>query len=165
VILVDTSVWIDHFNGYDSDQAAYLLLRIADASPLVIPGLVLTEILLGVRNESEAARMTRVMSAFDLAPEFDRQDYEQAAELYRACRTRGITPRSTSDCLIARLCLRYGYELLTKELDFEAISRCYPLRLASLPKGVQDFAAAYGPPARPAATRPRASAPRRSSRA
>ena len=74
VILVDTSVWIDHFNGYDSDEAAYLLLCVANASPLVIPGLVLTEILLGVRNESEAARVTRVMSAFDLAPEFERQD-------------------------------------------------------------------------------------------
>jgi predicted nucleic acid-binding protein len=165
VILVDTSVWIDHFNGYDSDEAAYLLLCIADASPLVIPGLVLTEILFGVRNESEAARVTRVMSAFDLAPEFERQDYELAAELYRACRARGVTPRSTIDCLIARLCLRYGYELLTKDRDFEAISRFYPLRLASLPKGVQDLAAAYGPPPRPAATSRRASAPRRSSRA
>jgi len=164
VILVDTSVWIDHFNGYDSDQAAYLLLCIADASPLVIPGLVLTEILLGVRNESEASRVTRVMSAFDLAPELERSDYEQAAVIYRACRARGATPRSAIDCLIAQLCLRYGHDLLTRDQDFEAIARFFPLKFISPGPEVQEQAARYYAPGR-VFTRRGVAAPRRSSRA
>jgi predicted nucleic acid-binding protein len=140
VIVVDTSVWIDYFNNYRSEEAAYLAVCIADARELAIPGLVLTEILFGVRTDAEAARLKRVMSAFDLTPELERADYEAAAELYRACRAHGITPRSTIDCLIAQLCLSYGYELLARDRDFTAIARVRPLKLLSPTEGVQERA-------------------------
>jgi len=174
MILVDTSVWIDYFNAYPSDEAACLTLCIAESRDLVIPGLVLTEILLGARNDTEGARISRVMSAFDLAPELERADYEQAANLYRACRTHGMTPRSTIDCLIAQLCLKHGYELLARDRDFAAIAQVSPLRLTIPSTSVQERAAQYAPTARkhdgratgrPPLTRRRASAPRRSSRA
>lgn len=168
MILVDTSVWIDYFNTHASDEAAYLTLCIAEARDLVVPGLVLTEILLGAHGDIEAARISRVMSAFDLAPELQRADYEQAAGLYRACRARGITPRSTVDCLIAQLCLKNGYELLARDRDFTAIAQVSALRLTIPGSGVQERAAQYGRPgAVPPShlTRRSASAPRRSSRA
>jgi predicted nucleic acid-binding protein len=132
VILVDTSVWIDFFNGHDSAEAAQLRSYVADGKPLTIPGLVLTEILLGVRTEAEAARIVRVLSAFDPSPELDSTDYEKAAALYRLCRSRGVTIRSTIDCLIAQLCLRHNYELLSKDRDFTRIAEVAPLkRIAS----------------------------------
>lgn len=56
-MLVDTSVWIDFFNGYQSKQAELLASAIADAEPIVVPGIVLTEILLGLNNDAEAARI------------------------------------------------------------------------------------------------------------
>src|SRR5205814_9131360 len=62
----------------------------------------------GVRDADHAERVRRVLSAFELAPELARSDYEQAAAIYRACGARGTTPRSAIDCLIAQLCLRYG---------------------------------------------------------
>ena len=138
MILVDTSVWIDYFNGHNSMEAAYLGLCIADAGPLTIPGLVLTEILLGVRTEAEAKRITRALSAFEFAPELEKSDYQKAAELYRACRARGLTPRSTIDCLIAQLCLKHGYELLAKDRDFDAIGKVFPLKRVSTTPMVQD---------------------------
>jgi predicted nucleic acid-binding protein len=168
VILVDTSVWIDYFNTQPSDEAAYLTFCIAESRALVIPGLVLTEILLGVRNDAEAVRIVRMMSAFDLAPELERTDYEQAAGLYRACRARGITPRSTVDCLIAQLCVRHEYELLARDRDFAAIAQVSPLKLTVPALSVQERAAHYGlqvPPERRPLSRRRASAPRRPSRA
>jgi predicted nucleic acid-binding protein len=168
VILVDTSVWVDYLNTHPSDEAAYLTLCIAEGRDLVIPGLVLTEILLGARSDVEAARITRVMSAFDLAPELERADYEQAAGLYRACRARGITPRSTVDCLIARLCLKNEYELLARDRGFEAIAQVSPLQLTIPSQSVQERAAQYGrrmTDQRPPILPRRASAPRRSSRA
>jgi hypothetical protein len=168
VTVVDTSVWIDYFNAQPSDEAAYLTFCIAESRALVVPGLVLTEILLGVRNEAEAARITRVMSAFDLTAELERADYEQAAGLYRACRARGITPRSTIDCLIAQLCLKHEYELLARDRDFAAIAQVSPLRLIVPSLSVQERAAHYSqqtPPERRPFNRRRASAPRRSSRA
>ena len=138
MILVDTSVWIDHFNGHNSTEAAYLALCIADAGPLTIPGLVLTEILLGVRTEAEAKRITRALSAFEFTPELAKSDYQKAADLYRACRARGLTPRSTIDCLIAQLCLKHGYELLAKDCDFDAIGKVFPLKRVSTTLMVQD---------------------------
>jgi predicted nucleic acid-binding protein len=131
VILVDTSVWIDFFNGFDSAEAAHLRLCIADVRPLTIPGLVLTEILIGLRTEAEANRVARVLSAFDVTPELDSTDYQKAAELYRACRRHGRTIRSTIDCLIAQLCLRYSYELLAKDQDFDSIAEVFPLQRAA----------------------------------
>lgn len=128
MILVDTSAWIDYFNGHDSVEAVYLRSCIVDARPLVIPGLVLTEILLGVRTDTEAARLVRVLSAFETPPELDSSDYQKAAGLYRECRGRGFTIRSTIDCLIAQLCLRHDYELLAKDRDFTAIAEVAPLK-------------------------------------
>jgi predicted nucleic acid-binding protein len=132
MILVDTSVWIDFFNGSDSAEAVQLRSLVADGKPLTLPGLVVTEILLGVRAEADAARIVRVLSAFDTSPELDSTDYEKAAALYRLCRSRGITIRSTIDCLIAQLCLRHDYELLSKDRDFARIAAVAPLkRIAS----------------------------------
>jgi hypothetical protein len=130
VILVDTSVWIDFFNGCDSTEAFYLTDCIADARPLTLPGLVLTEILQGLRSDGDVDRVSRVLSALDPSPELDRTDYRGAADIYRVCRAKGFTIRSTIDCLIAQLCLRHDYELLAKDRDFEAIARAFPLQRA-----------------------------------
>jgi predicted nucleic acid-binding protein len=138
VILVDTSVWIDFFNGYDSVEAAYLRSCIVDGRPLTLPGLVLTEILVGVRTEAEAARIVRVLSAFDTPPELDSTDYEKAAELYRSCRSRGFTIRSTIDCLIAQLCLRHDYVLLAKDRDFDAMTQVVSLKRVASQSAVHD---------------------------
>jgi len=167
VILVDTSVWVDYFNGYASVEADFLTVCIAEVRPIVLSGLVLTETLQGMRDAQRAERATRALSAFELAPELARSDYEQAAAIYRACRARGTTPRSAIDCLIAQLCLRYGYELLSRDRDFDAIGRFFPLRRVNPEPGVQEQARAYYAPGAAGAllTRRRASAPRRSSRA
>ena len=50
MILVDTSVWIDYFNAHASREADFLTLCIAQARPIILPGLVLTETLQGVRD-------------------------------------------------------------------------------------------------------------------
>ena len=128
-MLVDTSVWIDYFNGYASPQADYLADAIDAAVPVVIPGLVLTEILLGLRSEADATRIAGLLSVYDPAPMLGRDDYIEAAAIYRQCRGRGYTIRSTVDCLIAQVCLRNDYPLLSKDRDFEAIARCRPLRI------------------------------------
>lgn len=144
MILVDSSVWIDFFNGHDSAEAAYLRSCIVDARPLTIPGLVMTEILQGVRTDAEAARIARVLSAFDVPPELDSADYEKAAALYRHCRAKGFTVRSTIDCLIAQLCLRDNHELLAKDRDFDAIGQVASLKRVPAKSTVHDRPRAKG---------------------
>jgi len=128
-MLVDTSVWIDFFNGYESRESMRLANAIAEGEPIVVPGLVLTEILLGLRGDAEAARIADLLGAFDEISDPSRADYTEAARIYRVCRARGFTIRSTIDCLIAQLSLRDGASLLTKDRDFKAIAQCLPLQL------------------------------------
>jgi len=164
VILADTSVWIDYFNGCGSVEADFLTFCIAEVRPIILPGLVLTETLQGLRDAARAERAQRALLTFELAPELTRSDYEQAAAIYRTCRAGGRTPRSAIDCLIAQLCLRHGYQLLTRDRDFDAIARFFPLERITPAPGVQELARlCYTPPR--ALSRRRASAPRRSSRA
>lgn len=129
-MLVDTSVWIDYFNGYASKEADRLARSIADHEPILLCGIVITEILLGLKNNAEAERIADILDAFDWAPEPDRIDYLEAAAIYRRCRSEGYTIRSTIDCLIAQLCIRHHHDLLTKDRDFRLIAACHPLRLA-----------------------------------
>ena len=131
-MIVDTSVWIDFFNGHPSSQAQRLTQAIEDNEPIGLPGLVLTEILLGLPNDAEAKRIAQLLEAFNNVPEPSRADHIAAAALYRACRTQGVTIRSTIDCLIARLCLRDDQSLLAKDRDFVRIAEKTSLKLVVL---------------------------------
>jgi predicted nucleic acid-binding protein len=130
-MLVDTSVWIDYFNGHASPEADRLAQAIADAESIALPGLVWTEILLGLRTESEAVKISVLLEAFDYVEEPAKLDYIEAARIYRICRAKGYTIRSTIDCVIARLCLRDGLPLLCIDRDFRAIAECFPLHLVA----------------------------------
>ena len=130
-MLIDTSVWIDYFNGHASSQANRLAVAIADGEAIVIPGLVLTEILLGLPSESESIKIAGLLSTFNLLNEPNPADYVEAARIYRLCRSKGYTIRSTIDCIIVQLCLRDNWPLLCKERDFINIAKCLPLQLVT----------------------------------
>ena len=126
-MIVDTSVWIDFLNGHPSRQAELLAQAIAEGDAIHLPGLVLTEILLGLKNDAQARRVESLLDAFDWVEGPTRQDHVEAAGLYRQCRAKGITVRSTIDCLIAQLCIRDNLPLLAKDRDFTEMARVVPL--------------------------------------
>lgn len=99
---------------------------------IALPGLVITEILLGLRSEDEADKILRLLDAFGPGPESTRADHVAAARLYRLCRSKGVTIRSTIDCLIAQLCLRDNLALLSRDRDFAGIARFTSLRLVAV---------------------------------
>lgn len=129
MVLVDTSVWIDFLNGAPSPQAQRLKELIASDEPIAILGVILTEILLGLKSDNEARRIQELLSAFEPAPELSDQDYFAAAKIYRDCRNKGLTLRSTIDCLIAQICIRHKLRLLAKDRDFTVIAKLFPLEL------------------------------------
>lgn len=61
MMVVDSSVWIDSLNGHDSAHAAYLARAIAAGEPIGVPGVVLTEVLLGLKTEDQAASIAAPM--------------------------------------------------------------------------------------------------------
>lgn len=131
-MLVDTSVWIDFFNGYDSAEAERLAQAIAEGESIAVAGLVVTEILLGLKSDREADRIADLLTAFELVAEPTVTDYQNAAQLYRMGRSHGFTIRSTIDCVIAQLAIRDHRPLLTKDRDFKPIAAHTPLELVRL---------------------------------
>jgi len=57
------------------------------------------------------------------------ESFAQAAQLYRNCRTKGITPRSTIDCLIVQIAIEHDLFLLHNDKDFERIAEVIELRI------------------------------------
>ena len=134
-MVVDTSVWIDLLNGHSSAQASHLARILDDGEPVLVPGLVLTELLQGLQNEAVATHIAELMTAFPSPPELETGDYRSAAGLYRACRARGMTPRSTIDCILAQICLKFDLPILARDRDFELIAQIAPLKIVAAVSG------------------------------
>jgi hypothetical protein len=130
MILVDTSAWIEFLRA--SGSSAHLRLRSAleAKQELLCTDVVVMELLAGARDDADRDRLRRLVYGVEFVAVEGPADYERAAELYRACRRGGETPRKLSDCLIAAVAVRVGAELLAADLDFETIARHTALRLA-----------------------------------
>src|SRR3990172_12625670 len=128
MILVDTSVWIDFLNGMDSPERRTLHRLIADAEDMSITGIILTEILQGIREDKDF-RMTRdYLMAFPLF-EPKGATYLNAAGIYRQCCKQGKTVRSTVDCIIAAILPENDFTILHKDHDFDVIRECVGLKV------------------------------------
>lgn len=117
VILVDSSVWIEYFNGVENPETDFLD-GILGTESVGIGDLMLTEVLQGFRTES--GYRTAKSLLLDL-PHFDIVGTERAllaAGYYRTLRKKGITIRKTIDALIATFCIDQGHPLLFSDRDF-----------------------------------------------
>lgn len=130
--IVDTSVWIDFLNKRGTPETVWLLGR-HDNEPIGLTTLVLTEALQGIRLESRfqlALTHFRSMAVFNaVSPELA----VLSARHFRTLRSRGITVRSTIDCLLATFCIVNGYGLLHNDRDFDAFERHLGLQVIHPP--------------------------------
>jgi hypothetical protein len=135
VIVVDTTVWIDFFNGAGTPEDRHLQQLITVGRSLALTDLIYCEILQGIR-EDVAFEQTRGLLLLYPVLRIERlATFEHAAQIYRACRRRGLTVRKTIDCLIAALCIEENVELFHKDADFDAIAHAAPLRVYRRPGG------------------------------
>jgi len=68
MILVDSSVWIDYFNGLDTPQTDKLHTLLG-VEPLAIGDVILTEVLQGFRTDKDyetAKRLLTSLSVFNI---------------------------------------------------------------------------------------------------
>lgn len=128
--LVDTSVWIGVFR-----KPRRLDLRaLASTAEIVTCLPVIQEVLQGFRDERAFRLAREAMLAFPAVEAPMRAAvFEQAADLYRAARRAGVTPRSSVDCLIAACAIRNGLTVLHHDRDFELLARVSPLEARSMP--------------------------------
>ena len=115
--MVDSSVWIDHWNSRLTPQVH--ALRLAQyGSDVAVGDLIILEVLQGFRTKR---MFNHVLQVFLSYPTLDLGGVElavKAARNYRFLRSRGFTVRKPIDCLIATFCIENGYELLHSDRDY-----------------------------------------------
>ena len=129
MILVDTSVWIDFFSPSPGLGGGELRRMIEEAEPFALTGVVVTEILQGLRRDVH--RMERFLSLWDMLEPRGFSTYREASAISRLARSKGIS-LTTIDTLIASIALEHHASLFTLDKDFSRIARITPLHLHSL---------------------------------
>ena len=127
MIVVDSSVWIDYFNGRPTAEAD--ALGRLPTPQLVIGDLIMAEVLQGLASESDFRGVEGIFAAFEFRRMGGRAIAIAAARNHRALRARGVTPRSTIDTIIATFCIAEGHNLLHCDRDFAPFERHLGLRV------------------------------------
>jgi predicted nucleic acid-binding protein len=117
VIVVDSSVWIDFFNGVNTPEVERLD-RLLGLTPLVVGDLILVEVVQGFRHERDVATARLLFRSLALLPMLGAHNAWKAAENYRTLRSKGITVRKTIDGIIATACIEAHLPLLFSDRDF-----------------------------------------------
>jgi len=128
VILADTSVWIDYFNGIENRQTESLD-RILSEQSVLIGDIILTEILQGFDSEKEFRLAKQALDPLDCVHLGGKSLAIKAASNFRFLRSKGVTIRKTVDMLIASWCIEHEVELLHNDKDFDRIATRLPLRM------------------------------------
>jgi len=118
LILVDSSVWIDYFNGTSTAQTEKLD-QLLGREPLAIGDLILTEVLQGFMDERDFNTARKMLTSLTVVDLGGQEIAIQAARNFRALRKAGVTVRKTVDTVIATWCIENGFDLLHNDRDFE----------------------------------------------
>ena len=127
--LVDTSAWIAHFRARDPED----LERRVPFEEIVTCLPVIQEVLQGFRDEAAYRSATDAMFALPIVESPLGEDVvREAVGLYRAARRKGLTVRSSVDCLVAACAIRHGLDVLHDDRDFAALARVSALKERNL---------------------------------
>ncbi len=125
--LVDTSVWIDYFNGIQTVGVAKLSQVLDEEQPCGLSSVIYQEILQGADSEASFARFSRYLSSqIFFHPAHPLKSFADAAQIFLRCRRAGYTIRSTIDCLIAQIAIENDLWLLHCDKDFDYIAKVFP---------------------------------------
>lgn len=117
MIVIDSSVWIDHLNDRVTPEVRRLRGLVGRAA-ILVGDLVLLEVLQGLRDGREAALVERALRRFDVVAMLDPDLVSRAAANYRLLRGRGVTVRKTADLVIGTFCIERDHALLHSDRDF-----------------------------------------------
>ena len=117
MILVDSSVWVDYFNGRDAPQTAKLD-ELLGVELLSIGDIILTEVLQGFRTDKDYLIAKQMLTSLTVFNMLSLEIAIKSAENYRLLRKQGITVRKTVDVIIATFCIEKGHSLLFSDRDF-----------------------------------------------
>lgn len=127
-LLVNSSVWIDYFNGSQTPQTDHLDECLGQQM-IVVGDLILVEVLQGFRQQKDFEQAQTALMKFNFMEMLGKDIAIQSAINYRTLRSKGITIRKTIDCLIATFCIENNLELLHADRDFIPFEQHLNLRV------------------------------------
>lgn len=127
MILVDSSVWIDYFNGEKTAKTDWLDTALGD-KPIVVGDILLTEILQGFQNDKDFNTAKKLLMNFPVLDMIGQEIAIQSAINYRFLRKKGVTVRKTIDVIIGTFCIYNKIPLLHDDRDFAPIEKYLNLK-------------------------------------
>ncbi len=128
MVLIDTTVWIDFFAGRQLPHVTSLERLIKGREDICICGIILTEILQGIRGKNEFRKTVELFNTMIFLP-MPYSVFLGAAEVYRTLRRKGITIRNSIDCMIASVAIENDIILLHNDKDFIPIEKNLGLKV------------------------------------
>jgi predicted nucleic acid-binding protein len=122
VVIVDTTVWVDYFQGAQNPETDWLNTEL-DRQRLGLTDIILCEVLQGVRDDLVAKEVEGKLLKLEVFETGSVALAREAARNYRGLRSRGHTVRKTIDCLIATFCLREQHSLLHRDRAFDPFEK------------------------------------------
>jgi predicted nucleic acid-binding protein len=122
LILVDSSAWIDYFNGVPSPEAS-ILEGLLGLEELAIGDLIVAEVLQGFQNERDFKQAKELLESLTVIDLCGQELAIEAAKNFRILRRLGVTVRKTIDTIIATRCIVDGHTLLHRDRDFDFFAK------------------------------------------
>ncbi len=118
MIVVDSSVWIDYFNGKRTSQTDWLDSSLGN-TPIIMGDLILTEVLQGFQDDRDFRIARDLLLRFPIVPMVGQELALESAMNYRLLRRKGVTVRKTIDVMIGTFCIHHRLPLLHDDKDFD----------------------------------------------
>ena len=125
--LVDSSVWIDYFNGKKTAQTDWLNSSIGN-TPIIMGDLILTEVLQGFQSDKDFRIARNLLLRLPFMPMGGQTLALESAANYRLLRKNGVTVRKTIDVMIGTFCIHYTLPLLHDDRDFDPMVKFLELK-------------------------------------
>jgi len=118
--LVDTSVWIDYIKGTHCEHVDFLDKLLKNPLAVGLNDLIHMEILQGAMDQKIFEKFRDYFSGQKIYRFNDPlESHIAAAQIFFDCRRKGITVRSSIDCLIAQCAIEHNLILLHNDKDFK----------------------------------------------
>lgn len=131
MILVDSSVWIDYFNGNHTSQTDWLDSSLGK-TPIVIGNLILTEVLQGFQNDKDFKIAEDLLLRIHFMSMGEQTLALESAMNYRLLRRKGVTVRKTIDVIIGTFCIHNQLTLLHCDRDFDPMVKYLGLKIIDI---------------------------------
>jgi len=129
MILVDTSALLPFLSGQSTRASEAVADVLSEGLEIALTPIVVQEILQGAREEREWRKLkSYLLTQVILSPRDPIATHVAAARIYYDCRRRGLTVRSTLDCVVAQVAIEHGVPLLHDDRDYEAIAQVRALK-------------------------------------